>query len=146
MLDIYRIQIVNDNDLKIKILQTQAQYKYQEVFNDPMKLDLIKAYEKLQNDYKDYRSIIAAFLTACAHLETEKYWAIFFFENIGSSDLNFHFISNFSHRYEEATPFFCVSVEFNERVTNDLNFKMKGMDHELLLKCRRKSLKVNRLF
>jgi hypothetical protein len=72
LLDIYRIQVANDNELKTRILQTQAQYRYQEILNDPLKADLVKTYEKLQNDYKDYRSIIAAFLTACSHLKTER--------------------------------------------------------------------------
>jgi hypothetical protein len=116
LIDIFRIQIFSDNDIRIKILQALAQIKYHEIVNDPSKQDFIKQYEKLQGDYRDFRSIVAAFITACSQIEIEK--------------------------YQEAAEFFCVSCEFNERVTGNLRNKMRGMDHELLLKCRRKCLKV----
>jgi hypothetical protein len=47
-----------------------------------------------------------------------------------------------SNRFEEATPFYCVACEYNERITSNLKDKMKGMDHEFLLTCRRKCLKM----
>ena len=72
-MDIFRIQIFSDNDIRIKILQAIAQIMYNETFCDPGKQEFVKQYEKLQSDYRDYRSIIAAFITACTHLEVEKY-------------------------------------------------------------------------
>ena len=72
LIDIFRIQIFSDNDIRIKILQALAQIKYNEIVNDPSKQEFIKQYEKLQGDYRDFRSIVAAFITACSQLEVEK--------------------------------------------------------------------------
>jgi hypothetical protein len=116
LLDLFRQQIFNDADLRIKIIQSAAQLKYMEIVNDTTKLDSFKIYEKLQNDYKDYRSIVAAFLNAFSLMESDK--------------------------YDEATPFYCVSCEFNERITLHLKQRMKGMDHDLLVKMRRRCLKL----
>lgn len=77
---------------------------------------LFKVYEKCLADYRDYRSIIAAFINAGNFME--------------------------SLRFEEAAPFFCVACEYNERITSYLKEKMKGMDHEFLLANRRKCLKL----
>lgn len=116
LLDMYRQQISNDVDLRIKIIQSAAQLKYMELVNDPSKLDSFKIYEKLQNDYKDYRSIVAAFLNAFSLMESDK--------------------------YDEAAPFYCVSCEFNERITLQLKQRMRGMDHDILVQMRRKCLKL----
>lgn len=63
-----------------------------------------------------YRSIIAAFINAGNLME--------------------------SSRLEEATPFYCVACEYNERITSYLKDKWKGMDHEFLVANRRKCLKL----
>ena len=47
-----------------------------------------------------------------------------------------------SRKYEESATFFCVAVEYNERITSNLENKMKGMDQEFLLASRRKCLKL----
>ena len=47
-----------------------------------------------------------------------------------------------SSRLEEATPFYCVACEYNERITSYLKDKWKGMDHEFLVANRRKCLKL----
>ena len=78
--------------------------------------NLYRTYERWQNDYRDFRSIIAAFINAASFMEYQK--------------------------YEEAATFFCVSCEYNERITNNLAQRMKGMDHEFLVLNRRKCLKV----
>ena len=157
--DIFRMQVFTENDVKLKILQTLAQVKYNEhllasataeqnkqspsvstananQFSQAATVTAIpitvstqsqpqastfnpstmKNYEKSQSDYRDFRSIIAAFINAGNFME--------------------------SQRYEEATPFFCVACEYNERITNNLTLKMKGMDHEFLLANRRKCLKL----
>lgn len=153
--DIFRMQVFTENDVKLKILQTLAQVKYNEyllasataeqnkqspsvstsntnqfspaaaVTATPIAVSsqastvnssTMKNYEKSQSDYRDFRSIIAAFINAGNFME--------------------------SQRYEEATPFFCVACEYNERITNNLAVKMKGMDHEFLLANRRKCLKL----
>lgn len=143
--DIFRMQIFPENDVKLKILQTLAQIKYNEYLlatttaeqnrqspsvstNSPSQLNntsasvtipitvlnsqsqtqsptinssVMKNYEKCQSDYRDFRSIIAAFINAGNFMETQ--------------------------RYEEATPFFCVACEYNERITTNLVFRMKGI-------------------
>lgn len=47
-----------------------------------------------------------------------------------------------SSRLEEATPFYCVACEYNERITSYLRDRWKGMDHEFLVSNRRKCLKL----
>lgn len=129
LLDIFRIQIFPENDVRLKILQTLAHIKYNEYVlasfgtigtsssaSSNLDPNLIKIYEKYLNDYRDYRSIIAAFINATSFLE--------------------------SQRFEEAAPFYCVACEYNERITSYLKDKMKGMDHEFLLANRRKCLKM----
>jgi hypothetical protein len=156
--DIFRIQIFPENNIKLKILQTQAQIKYNEYvlaslqptpsatsptppsLNIPITAtnpnlntdnatsfasttstgtinpNTFKNYEKWQNDYRDFRSVIAAFINGFTFME--------------------------SQRFEEAAQFFCVTCEYNERLTANLQHKMKGMDHEFLLLNRRKCLKL----
>lgn len=126
----FRIQIFPENDLRLKILQTLAQIKYNEYViasltqtvspgvpqQQQQAVPLIKTYEKYLNDYRDYRSIIAAFINAVNFME--------------------------SQRFDEAAQFYCVACEYNERITSYTNNKMKGMDHEFLLANRRKCLKM----
>lgn len=47
-----------------------------------------------------------------------------------------------SNRLEDATPFYCVACEYNERITSYLKDKWKGMDHDFLVANRRKCLKL----
>lgn len=47
-----------------------------------------------------------------------------------------------SSRLEDATTFYCVACEYNERITSYLKDKWKGMDHEFLVANRRKCLKL----
>jgi hypothetical protein len=134
--DLFRMQVFADNsNVKLRILQNLAQVKFNEFLIDSIKtataaaalsspssttsaeaVSPLKSYEKAHADYRDYRSIIAAFISAASFME--------------------------SQRYEEALPFFCVACEYNERITGNLSARMKGMDHEFLLVNRRKCLKL----
>jgi hypothetical protein len=132
--DLFRMQVLPENNVRLKILQTLAQIKYNEYvlasaqltatnnLSSPTQSDtdinpnLIKIYEKWQGDYRDFRSIIAAFINAVNFME--------------------------SQRYEEGTQFFCVACEYNERITQNLTNKMRGMDHDFLMASRRKCLKM----
>ncbi|CAF0707342.1 unnamed protein product [Brachionus calyciflorus] len=127
LLDLFRMQIFQDNDIRLKILQTLAQIKFNEyVLKSSTKatstttsaptISIMKHYENFLNDYRDYRSIIAAFINAVNFMD--------------------------SNRFEDATPFFCVACEYNERIISSLHLKMKGMHHEYLLANRRKCLKL----
>jgi hypothetical protein len=132
--DVFRTQISTENNLQFKILRNMANIKYNQYLNLSLEKmsaptspslsaassstnnDLMKVYEKWLCDYRDFRSIIAAFINAADLMEQEN--------------------------YEEATPFFCVTCEYNERITSNLAHKMKGMDHNLLLANRRKCLRL----
>ena len=118
--DLFRVQLVAENSIKMKLMQTLAQVKYNEYLlasaSNASTGAMFKEYEKLQADYRDFRSIIAAFINAATFLE--------------------------SQRFDEATTFFCVACEYNERITQNLSAKMKGMDHEILLSSRRKAIKL----
>lgn len=138
--DLFRVQIFAENNIKLKLIQILSQIKFNEYVLASLNnganavdqsasssstpsstgahsmTDLYKIYEKWQNDYRDFRSIIAAFINASNFMESEK--------------------------YEEAATFFCVACEYNERITSNLNNKMKGMDHDFLLLNRRKCLKL----
>ncbi len=127
LLDLFRIQIFTENSLRVKLMQILAQIKFNQYIlaaldkpSDSLDTSAVSAvyrsYEKWQNDYRDYRSIIAAFINAANFMDTQK--------------------------YEEAATFYCVAVEYNERITAGLTCKMKGMDHEFLLINRRKCLKL----
>ena len=132
--DIFRMNVFNDASLKMKLLQTLAQIKY----NDCVLASLassstsspqpptdatttttsttLKTFERWQTDFRDYRSIVAAFINAVNFLDAQ--------------------------RYEEAAQFFCVACEYNERITANLTNRARGMDHDLLLASRRKCLKL----
>ena len=85
--DLFRIQTFSENNLKLKLLQTYAQIKYNDYLlaslnhtsssssssSSSSNLDLFKQYEKWQADYRDYRSIIAAFIRAVTYMENQKY-------------------------------------------------------------------------
>lgn len=125
--DLFRIQISSENNIRLKLLQTYAQIKYNQYLLASLtnvsgatagtqNPDLFKHYEKWQADYRDFRSIIAAFISAVNYMENLK--------------------------YEEAATFFCVACEYNERITASLSLRMKGMDHEFLLATRRRCLKL----
>ena len=98
LLDLFRIQIFPDNNIKFKILQTVAHIKYNDYVvasaqvnsssNIPvtntvqaptssnssnLSPNTIKNYEKWQNDYRDYRSIIAAFINGVNYMETQRF-------------------------------------------------------------------------
>lgn len=123
LLDLFRMQIFQDSDVRLKILQTLAQVKFNEYILKPFSgqtspgtISIMKHYENFLNDYRDYRSIIAAFINAVNFMD--------------------------SQRYEDAAQFFCVACEYNERIISSLNLKMKGMHHNFLLENRRKCLKI----
>lgn len=116
--DLFRMQVYSDSNVKLKALQNHAQHKYNLALIDSITnaTGVQKAYEKMHADYRDYRSIIAAFINASRYLE--------------------------SQRYDEALPFYCVACEYNERLTGMLEARMRGMDHEYLLANRRKCIKL----
>lgn len=125
LLDLFRMQIFQDSDVRLKILQTLAQIKYNEYILRPFKspgqaspgtIPIMKHYENFLNDYRDYRSIIAAFINAVNFMD--------------------------SQRFEDAAQFFCVACEYNERIISTLDLRMKGMHHGFLLENRRKCLKI----
>jgi hypothetical protein len=106
LLDLFRIQIFPENNIKFKILQTLAHIKYNDYvlasaqsyatspqanasasLNIPITTtgqpsssstgnslnpNTIKNYEKWQNDYRDFRSIIAAFINGVNYMETQR--------------------------------------------------------------------------
>ena len=116
LLDLFRIQIFPDNNIKFKILQTLAHTKYNDYvlasaqstspqanastsLNIPIAASVqptasfnsttlspntIKNYEKWQNDYRDFRSIIAAFINGVNYMEAQRYviFQIFLFLSI----------------------------------------------------------------
>ena len=88
------------------------------------------------NDYKDYRAVIAAFLTGYQLLNDNKY--AFVNENRNS------FASHCSlDRFEEAITYFCVACEFNLRLSKQCTLPMRAMDSCLLFKTRRLCFEVN---
>lgn len=129
--DLFRIQIFAENNIKLKLVQILSQIKFNECILAALQAEqtagmstgegrqqasLYRTYEKWQNDYRDFRSIVAAFINAANFMEHQK--------------------------YEEAATFYCVACEYNERITVNFAHRMKGMDHEFLLLNRRKCLKA----
>lgn len=128
--DLFRIQIFAENNMKLKLVQILSQIKFNECILTALQAEqttgtgtevqqqasLYRTYEKWQNDYRDFRSIVAAFINAANFMEYQK--------------------------YEEAATFYCVACEYNERITGNFTQRMKGMDHEFLLLNRRKCLKA----
>jgi TolA-binding protein len=96
--DIFRMLIFSENDIKLKILQTLAQIKYNEYIIDWLSStsnsstlltkespktastnpELIKIYEKWQADYRDYRSIIAAFINAVNFMDSHRFFILLY--------------------------------------------------------------------
>ena len=85
--DLFRIQTFSETNTKLKLLQTFAQIKYNEYLLASMtnvsgsstgnqNPDVFKHYEKWQADYRDFRSIIAAFISAVNYMDNQR----FFFE------------------------------------------------------------------
>ena len=81
--DLFRIQVFSDNLIKLKLMQTLAQIKYNEYVlasltnvsgstTENSNPEIFKFYEKWQADYRDLRSIIAAFISAASHLEFQR--------------------------------------------------------------------------
>lgn len=89
--DLFRIQIYAENNVKLKLIQILSQIKYNEFViaalskptssrqpsdpvnsNNTITPDMYRTYEKWQNDYRDYRSIIAAFINAANFIESQK--------------------------------------------------------------------------
>ena len=80
--DLFRIQIFAENNIRLKLLQSLAQLKFNELIQASnanaqteaeVNPDLYKIYEKWQNDYRDYRSIIAAFINAANFMESQRF-------------------------------------------------------------------------
>ncbi|UJR30705.1 hypothetical protein I4U23_018225 [Adineta vaga] len=108
MLDIIRLLPIDDNDIRLKIFQSQAHIACHELqmFNDK-----IEEYQNLLNSYKDFRSVIALFIIGCQLMNQNK--------------------------HNEANMYFCVACEFNLRLSRRGARPMKAMDNWLLLKTRR---------
>lgn len=81
--DLFRVQIFPENNIRLKLMQTHAQIKFNEYLlasltnvsgasTGNQNPDLFKHYEKWQADYRDFRSIIAAFISAVNYMETQK--------------------------------------------------------------------------
>ncbi len=82
--DLFRIQIFSENSIKLKLIQILAQIKFNDYVltsasNNADGSDLYKVYEKWQNDYRDYRSIIAAFINAANFMESQRFYLLLFF-------------------------------------------------------------------
>lgn len=108
MYDIIRLLPIPNDDIRLKIFKLQAQIVCNEM---PMSNDEVQEYQKILTDYKDFRSVIAAFLAGC-HLMNED-------------------------KFDEAITYFCVACEYNLRLSKQCTLPMRAMDSCLLFKARR---------
>ncbi|CAF1020451.1 unnamed protein product [Adineta ricciae] len=108
MYDIIRLTSIPNDDTRLRIFKLQAQI----VCNDmQMSNDEVQEYQKLLTDYKDFRSVIAAFLAGCQLMNEDK--------------------------FEEAITYFCVACEYNLRLSKQCTLPMRAMDSCLLFRARR---------
>ncbi|CAF4151954.1 unnamed protein product, partial [Adineta steineri] len=106
--DIIRLTSIPNDDIRLKIFKLQAQIICNEM---QMSNDDVQTYQKLLTDYKDFRSVIAAFLAGCQLMNEDK--------------------------FEEAITYFCVACEYNLRLSKQCTLPMRAMDSCLLFKARR---------
>ncbi|CAF3634590.1 unnamed protein product [Rotaria sordida] len=108
MYDIIRLATFPNDDIRLRIFKLQAQI----ICNDmQMSNDEVQEYQKLLTDYKDFRSVIAAFLAGCQLMNEDK--------------------------FEDAITYFCVACEYNLRLSKQCTLPMRAMDSCLLFKARR---------
>ncbi|CAF0892278.1 unnamed protein product, partial [Didymodactylos carnosus] len=108
LIDIIRLIQLSNDDIRLKILKMQAQVVCNEM---RMANEQLQEYQRLLTDYKDYRSVIAAFLAGCQLMNEDK--------------------------FEEAITYFCVACEYNLRLSKNCTLPMRAMDSCLLFKVRR---------
>jgi hypothetical protein len=108
MYDIIRLTSIPNDDIRLKIFKLQAQIICNSM---QMSNDEVQEYQKLLTDYKDFRSVIAAFLAGCQLMNEDK--------------------------FEEAITYFCVACEYNLRLSKQCTLPMRAMDSCLLFKARR---------
>jgi hypothetical protein len=108
MYDIIRLTSIPNDDIRLKIFKLQAQ-----IICNSMQMSNAEVleYQKLLTDYKDFRSVIAAFLAGCQLMNEDK--------------------------FEEAITYFCVACEYNLRLSKQCTLPMRAMDSCLLFKARR---------
>ncbi|CAF4360841.1 unnamed protein product, partial [Adineta steineri] len=98
----------SNNNIRLRIFKLQAQIICHDM---QMSNDEIQEYQKILSDYKDYRSVIAAFLAGYQLMNEDK--------------------------FDEAITYFCVACEYNLRLSKQCTLPMKAMDSSLLFKARR---------
>ncbi|CAF1147249.1 unnamed protein product [Adineta steineri] len=108
MYDIIRVLPNSNNNIRLRIFKLQAQIICHDM---QMSNDEIQEYQKILSDYKDYRSVIAAFLAGYQLMNEDK--------------------------FDEAITYFCVACEYNLRLSKQCTLPMKAMDSSLLFKARR---------
>ncbi|CAF3325058.1 unnamed protein product [Rotaria socialis] len=108
MYDIIRLTTFPNDDIRLRIFKLQAQIICNEM---QMTNDEVQEYQKLLVDYKDFRSVIAAFLAGCQLMNEDK--------------------------FEDAITYFCVACEYNLRLSKQCTLPMRAMDSCLLFKARR---------
>lgn len=108
MFDVIRFLPISNDDTRLKIFQLQAEIIAHEV---TMSNEQIQEYHRILNDYRDYRSVIAAFIAGYQL---------------------FH-----DNRFDEAMTYLCVACEYNLRLSKQYTTPMKAMDKNLLHRTRR---------
>ncbi|CAF3297407.1 unnamed protein product [Rotaria socialis] len=108
MYDIIRLLPVSNDDIRLKVFKLQAT-----IICNSMKMsnDEVQEYQKILGDYKDFRSVIAAFL-------------------VGYQLMN-------ENKFDEAITYFCVACEYNLRLSKQNLLPMRAMDNHVLFKTRR---------
>ncbi|CAF3719635.1 unnamed protein product [Rotaria sordida] len=106
--DIIRLLPISNDDIRLKLFKLQATI----ICNDmKMSNDEVQEYQKILSDYKDFRSVIAAYL-------------------VGYQLMN-------DNKFDDAITYFCVACEYNLRLSKQCMLPMRAMDSYLLFKTRR---------
>lgn len=108
VLDLIRLSSIPQEETRLRIFKYEAQMMCNET---KMTDDEAQEYQKILTDYKDYRSVIAAFLAGCQLMREEK--------------------------FDEAITYFCVACEYNIRLSARGSLPMRAMDSSLLFRTRR---------
>ncbi|CAF3845140.1 unnamed protein product [Rotaria magnacalcarata] len=108
MYDIIRLLPISNDDIRLKLFKLQAT-----IICNGMKMsnDEVQEYQKILGDYKDFRSVIAAFL-------------------VGYQLMN-------ENKFDEAITYFCVACEYNLRLSKQNMLPMRAMNNHVLFKARR---------
>ncbi|CAF3727151.1 unnamed protein product [Rotaria sp. Silwood1] len=108
MYDIIRLLPISNDDIRLRLFKLQATIICNEM---KMSNDEVQEYQKILSDYKDFRSVIAAYLVGYQLMHENK--------------------------FDEAITYFCVACEYNLRLSKQCMLPMRAMDSYLLFKTRR---------